>query len=284
MLTGDSSAVPAVVDDMFGLDDGMSAFGETGGDLASEPASSIFPVKSPVPMMSSMREEPEKIRKWREEQKIRLEEKDKEEQVQIVKLREQAKRELEEWYKSHDEQIEKTKASNSAAQRTAHGPDVVRRDSSFIAQSFSNYSPADKEEQVQIVKLREQAKRELEEWYKSHDEQIEKTKASNRAAEKEIQELSAEVVPGQEWERIAKLCEFNPKNARGSKDTFARLFFGLQKPQLSGEIIELLKRNVSHCCDDTGSVAGSRENFASLSAPSKLTIEINGIDGSVDGF
>jgi hypothetical protein len=33
---------------------------------------------------------------------------------------------------------------------------------------------------VQKGKLREQAKRELEEWYKAHEEQISKTKACNR--------------------------------------------------------------------------------------------------------
>lgn len=108
--------------------------------------------EAPLPNSNSNREEPEKIRKWREEQKIRLEEKD-------------------------------------------------------------------KDEEVQKGKLREQAKRELEEWYKAHEEQISKTKACNRAAEKEYQAMTAEVVPGQEWDRIAKLCEFNPKLSRASKDT-----------------------------------------------------------------
>lgn len=59
-----------------------------------------------------VREEPEKIKKWREEQKTRLEEKDREEEKKKLELREDAKKELEDWYKHHEESISKTKASN----------------------------------------------------------------------------------------------------------------------------------------------------------------------------
>lgn len=59
-----------------------------------------------------MREEPEKIKKWREEQQTRLEEKDREEEKKKLELREQAKKELADWYKHHEESIGKTKASN----------------------------------------------------------------------------------------------------------------------------------------------------------------------------
>lgn len=107
----------------------------------TESASVIAPVK----------EEPEKIKKWREEQKARLEEKDAEEE-----------KKKEEW--------------------------------------------------------REAAKKELEEWYKHHAEAINKTKTTNRNAEKQFVAEADEVEPGTEWERIAKLCEFNPKSSRTSKD------------------------------------------------------------------
>ena len=40
----------------------------------------------------------------------------------------------------------------------------------------------------------------------------------HRNAEKELVNQSSEVEPGQEWERIAKLCDFNPKASRNSKD------------------------------------------------------------------
>ncbi|XP_058837499.1 clathrin light chain isoform X2 [Topomyia yanbarensis] len=96
-------------------------------------------------------EEPERIRKWREEQKTRLEEKDREEERK-------------------------------------------------------------KEE------LREQARKELEDWYKHHEEAISKTKAANRNAEKQFVAETDEIEPGTEWERIAKLCDFNPKTNKSSKD------------------------------------------------------------------
>lgn len=104
-----------------------------------------------TPIASAPKEEPEKIKKWREEQKARLEEKDAEEE-----------KKKEEW--------------------------------------------------------REAAKKELEEWYKHHAEAINKTKTTNRNAEKQFVAEADEVEPGTEWERIAKLCEFNPKSSRTSKD------------------------------------------------------------------
>ncbi|XP_053669136.1 clathrin light chain [Anopheles marshallii] len=100
-------------------------------------------------------EEPEKIRKWREDQKARLEEKDREEERKKDELREQARKELEDWYKHHEETISKTKASN-----------------------------------------RESAKN----------------------AEKQFVAETDEIEPGTEWERIAKLCDFNPKTNKSSKD------------------------------------------------------------------
>lgn len=59
-----------------------------------------------------VREEPERIKLWREEQKTRLEQKDLEEEKKKDELREQAKKELEDWYKHHEEAIAKTKSSN----------------------------------------------------------------------------------------------------------------------------------------------------------------------------
>lgn len=63
-------------------------------------------------MPKQVTEEPERIRKWREEQKARLEEKDREEERKKEELREQARKELEDWYKHHEEAISKTKAAN----------------------------------------------------------------------------------------------------------------------------------------------------------------------------
>uniref|UniRef100_A0A8D8A860 Clathrin light chain n=1 Tax=Culex pipiens TaxID=7175 RepID=A0A8D8A860_CULPI len=108
-----------------------------------------YPSNNEVP--KQVTEEPEKIRKWREDQKTRLEEKDREEE---------RKRE----------------------------------------------------------ELREQARKELEDWYKHHEEAISKTKSANRNAEKQFVAETDEIEPGTEWERIAKLCDFNPKTNKSSKD------------------------------------------------------------------
>ncbi|XP_071559469.1 clathrin light chain isoform X2 [Temnothorax nylanderi] len=76
----------------------------------------------------------------------------------------------------------------------------------------------DAEEEKKKEEWKEAAKKELEEWYKHHAEAINKTKTTNRNAEKQFVAEADEVEPGTEWERIAKLCEFNPKSSRTSKD------------------------------------------------------------------
>ncbi|KAG7172598.1 Clathrin light chain-like [Homarus americanus] len=105
--------------------------------------------RSPVPPV--VREEPEKIKIWREQQRIRLEEKD-------------------------------------AA------------------------------EEVSKIELNGKAKKELEDWYKQHEEQVAKTRQANRSAEKELVADTGKIEPGTEWERITKLCNFNPKTSKSSRD------------------------------------------------------------------
>lgn len=40
----------------------------------------------------------------------------------------------------------------------------------------------------------------------------------SRNAEKQFVAESDEIEPGTEWDRISKLCDFNPKSSRASKD------------------------------------------------------------------
>ncbi|XP_060841162.1 clathrin light chain isoform X5 [Rhopalosiphum padi] len=110
---------------------------------------------SPIIAPKVEREEPEKIKKWREEQKTRLEEKDADEEKKKEELRLVAKNELEEWYKIHKEQIAKTKDVNRES--------AINAEKQFVAESD-------------------------------------------------------EIEPGTEWDRISKLCDFNPKSSRASKD------------------------------------------------------------------
>merc|ERR1712168_266694 len=73
----------------------------------SDSSNIVAPSESPVPsdvyaaisQVDRVRQEPEKIKVWREEQKKRLEEKDKEAEVKQAEWLVAAKHELEEWYK-----------------------------------------------------------------------------------------------------------------------------------------------------------------------------------------
>ncbi|XP_069100675.1 clathrin light chain B isoform X1 [Pleurodeles waltl] len=83
---------------------------------------------------------------------------------------------------------------------------------------------------------REKAKKDLDEWYVRQNEQMEKTKVNNRIADKAFyQQPNADVIgyvasdealaadltddsSGTEWERVARLCDFNPKSSKQTKD------------------------------------------------------------------
>ncbi|XP_056899152.1 clathrin light chain B isoform X5 [Takifugu flavidus] len=105
------------------------------------------------------RQEPESLRKWREEQKQRLEELDLASKAKEEEWREKAKKELEDWHVHQSEQMEKNKANNRLC------PSLARRSSeeAFLAETDDS-------------------------------------------------------CPGSEWERVARLCDFNPKTSKQAKD------------------------------------------------------------------
>jgi len=80
----------------------------------------------------------------------------------------------------------------------------------------------DAEEEESKDKLRDAAKKELDDWYKNYDEQISKTRNTNRNAEQEGAAASdaspTEGGKDKDWERIANLCDFNPKASKQQKD------------------------------------------------------------------
>lgn len=148
----DSPAVdggaPAMADDF----DTLGGAGDSGVDLSAMVDQAPPVVHQPPPSVSTVPKiEPEKIRKWRQDQKQRLEQKDAAEE-----------KKMQEW--------------------------------------------------------RSQAKKELDDWYKSRKDQLEKSKKNNRTSEQEFISERDKSEPGAEWERITKLCEFNPKNAKNAKD------------------------------------------------------------------
>ncbi|XP_062249873.1 clathrin light chain B isoform X3 [Platichthys flesus] len=65
---------------------------------------------------------------------------------------------------------------------------------------------------------REKAKKELEDWHVHQNDQMEKNKANNRASEEAFLAESDGDSPGSEWERVARLCDFNPKTNKQAKD------------------------------------------------------------------
>ncbi|XP_073343003.1 clathrin light chain B [Pagrus major] len=65
---------------------------------------------------------------------------------------------------------------------------------------------------------REKAKKELEDWHVHQSEQMEKNKANNRASEEAFLAETDGDSPGTEWERVARLCDFNPKTNKQAKD------------------------------------------------------------------
>ncbi|XP_041361650.1 clathrin light chain B-like isoform X1 [Gigantopelta aegis] len=145
---GSDGGMAPVCDSSLGADNSTAGGLFDGGDNLTNGPSDGY---SAISQMDEIRAEPEKIKKWREEQKDRLEKKDVEE----------------------EEKQEKWLAA---------------------------------------------ARKELEDWYKHHAEQLEKTKENNRAAEDAFVKERDESIPGQQWEKICRLCEFNPKNMKSSKD------------------------------------------------------------------
>nr|XP_006199018.1 clathrin light chain B isoform X2 [Vicugna pacos] len=114
-------------------------------------------------------QEPESIRKWREEQRKRLQELDAASKVMEQEWREKAKKDLEEWNQRQSEQVEKNKINNRIADKA---------------------------------------------FYQQPDAHIIGYVASEEAFVKE----SKEETPGTEWEKVAQLCDFNPKSSKQCKD------------------------------------------------------------------
>ncbi|XP_039668741.1 clathrin light chain B isoform X1 [Sander vitreus] len=129
-----------------------------------------------IAQVDIQRQEPESLRKWREEQKTRLEALDSASKAAEAEWREKAKKELEDWHVHQNEQMEKNKANNRLC------PSLARI--------------ADKA------------------FYKQPNSDVMGFVASEEAFLAESDGDS----PGSEWERVARLCDFNPKTNKQAKD------------------------------------------------------------------
>ncbi|KAB0382266.1 hypothetical protein FD755_004183 [Muntiacus reevesi] len=85
-------------------------------------------------------------------------------------------------------------------------------------QSEPESIPLDANSRKQEAEWKVKAIKELDEWYARQDEQLQKTKASNRAAEEAFVNDTEESSPGTEWERVARPCDSNPKSSKQAKD------------------------------------------------------------------
>jgi hypothetical protein len=73
--------------------------------------------------------------------------------------------------------------------------------------------------------MREQAKKELDDFHKQRVEQMERTKGQNRINNRTLEDdllnngnISTSNGKTNDWDKITSLCEFNPKTNRSQKD------------------------------------------------------------------
>ncbi|CAF2422136.1 unnamed protein product [Rotaria sp. Silwood2] len=85
----------------------------------------------------------------------------------------------------------------------------------------------DAEEEIKCKEMREQAKKELDDFYKQRLEQMERVKGQNRLNNRTLEDdifnndndsLTTSNGKFNDWDKITSLCEFNPKNNRSQKD------------------------------------------------------------------
>ncbi|XP_072563508.1 clathrin light chain A isoform X1 [Paramormyrops kingsleyae] len=172
----DSGEVPSSFTD--GLTD---AFDSAVNGEVHEASNGPTDAYAAISSVDRLQSEPESLRKWREEQKERLEALDANSRKQEVEWKEKAKQELEEWHLRQDDQLEKTKASNRVL------------DEDFYRQPFSELIGYVTHINHPCYRL-------------------------DQAAEEAMVCDMDENSPGSEWERVARLCDFNPKSSKQAKD------------------------------------------------------------------
>uniref|UniRef100_UPI00398F7EFA clathrin light chain A-like n=1 Tax=Pristiophorus japonicus TaxID=55135 RepID=UPI00398F7EFA len=128
-----------------------------------------------------LHQEPDSIRKWREEQLKHLEELDANSREAELEWREKAKKELEDWYTQQEEHLEEMKTSNRIL------------DDAFYKQPFADVIGYVTDIKQHCYNLQQ---------------------AAELPDVSEDQELGS----GSEWERVLHLCDLNSKTSKPSKD------------------------------------------------------------------
>ncbi|XP_018425224.1 PREDICTED: clathrin light chain B isoform X5 [Nanorana parkeri] len=106
-------------------------------------------------------------------------------------------------------------AAIAQADRLTQEPESLRK---WREEQKERLEELDAASKVTEQEWREKAKKDLEEWYQRQSEQIEKNKVTNRASDEVLASETKDDDTGTEWERVARLCDFNPKSSKQSKD------------------------------------------------------------------
>jgi hypothetical protein len=101
--------------------------------------------------------------------------------------------------------------------RTEEEPEKIKK---WRENQKKQIAEKDAAEEKKKEELREQAKKELEQWHAQRKAQLEQRKKQNREREKEISLECAPTPDGASpWEKIAKMVDGGSKTAKGTKDT-----------------------------------------------------------------
>jgi hypothetical protein len=132
-------------------------------------------------------------------------------------------------------------ASQYQALSELNEPETIRK----WRQEFSaRISKKNIDEETKSKEMREQAKKELDDFYKQRVEQMERSKEQNRINNRI---LEADLLKNgtnstsngkiNDWDKITSLCEFNPKNNRSQKDLtrYRSVLLQLKQQQISGK-------------------------------------------------
>lgn len=78
----------------------------------------------------------------------------------------------------------------------------------------------DKNEQEAKEALRTSAQKEMDDWVKKYNEQLQKTKSINRTADEDLKhsDLNGNTESKNVWEQISNLCDFSSKGPKSTKD------------------------------------------------------------------
>jgi len=111
-----------------------------------------------------------------------------------------------------------------SALKEAAEPDSLRK---WKQEQEEQIAVRDAEAETKRLEWKAEAAKELETWHAKQQEVLANNKAANREAQAEFLKDTQEEKPGvtmttargAQWEKICKLCDFNPKNNRNEKDT-----------------------------------------------------------------